>query len=88
MATASRLVSPKRLVVQLSDYSPFNSIPMKWILLEFLCLEIPHWKFVVCFTCHHAETPQDLDPQEFGGNVTWKEPADATRVQDQGIDLE
>ena len=31
---------------------------------------------------------QDLDPQEFGGNVTWKEPADATRVQDQRIDLE
>ena len=26
---------------------------------------------------------QDLDPLEFGGNVTWKEPADATRVQDR-----
>ena len=40
-----------------------------------------------------CETPrpwalQDLDPQEFGGNVTWKEPADATRVQDQTLELE
>ena len=25
---------------------------------------------------------EDLDPKEFGGNVTWLEPADASRVQE------